>query len=271
MHRISLIGPIALFLALVSCEKDIDIDYRQVAPLYVVEANVNQDRSTVRITMTQNMDDNSNNHGVEGATVVISSGDSISRRLNYSRDGYYSAALPGKPGTRYNLTIDVDGHHFTSTSTMQQCPEMNSFRFVWKKIATERYLLGELHMQDILHATNYYFLHIFRNNIGYRWAVISDDQRTADGDLQQVFTCVTEREQEKGTSNDVLNEGDRIRIDIRAIDRSAYDYLYSMQMMDNTGTNPVTNITGGCLGYFTAYYQITHNLVFHTADVEEEE
>ena len=107
MHRISLIGPIALFLALVSCEKDIDIDYRQVAPLYVVEANVNQDRSTVRITMTQNMDDNSNNHGVEGATVVISSGDSISRRLNYSRDGYYSAALPGKPGTRYNLTIDV--------------------------------------------------------------------------------------------------------------------------------------------------------------------
>ena len=142
MHRISLIGPIALFLALVSCEKDIDIDYRQVAPLYVVEANVNQDRSTVRITMTQNMDDNSNNHGVEGATVVISSGDSISRRLNYSRDGYYSAALPGKPGTRYNLTIDVDGHHFTSTSTMQQCPEMNSFRFVWKKIATERYLLG---------------------------------------------------------------------------------------------------------------------------------
>ena len=154
---------------------------------------------------------------------------------------------------------------------MQQCPEMNSFRFVWKKIATERYLLGELHLQDIPHATNYYFLHIFRNNIGYRWAVISDDQRTADGDLQQVFTCVTEREQEKGTSNDVLNEGDRIRIDIRAIDRSAYDYLYSMQMMDNTGTNPVTNITGGCLGYFTAYYQITHNLVFHTADVEEEE
>ena len=41
-------------------------------------------------------------------------------------------------------------------------------------------------------------------------------------------------------------------------------------MMDNTGTNPVSNITGGCLGYFTAYYQITHNLVFHAADVEEE-
>lgn len=271
MRRISLIGPIALFLALVSCEKDIDIDYRQVDPLYVVEANVNQDRSIVRITMTQNMDDNSNDHGVEGATVVISSGDSIHRQLSYTRDGYYSAALPGKPGTRYNLTIDVDGHHFTSTSTMQQCPVMNSFRFVWKKIASERYLLGELHLQDIPHATNYYFLHIFRNNVGYRWAVLSDDQRTADGDLQQVFTCVTEREQEKGTSSDVLNEGDRIRIDIRAIDRSAYDYLYSMQMMDNTGTNPVSNITGGCLGYFTAYYQITHNVIFHAVDIEEDQ
>ena len=153
---------------------------------------------------------------------------------------------------------------------MQQCPVMNSFRFVWKKIASERYLLGELHLQDIPHATNYYFLHIFRNNVGYRWAVLSDDQRNADGDLQQAFTCITEREQEKGTSSDVLNEGDRIRVDIRAIDRSAYDYLYSMQMMDNTGTNPVSNITGGCLGYFTAYYQITYNVIFHAADIEEE-
>ena len=49
----------AILLALVSCEKDIDIDYHQVASLYVVEASVNQDRSSVRITMSQDMDDNS--------------------------------------------------------------------------------------------------------------------------------------------------------------------------------------------------------------------
>ena len=254
-----------------SCEKEIDLDYHQVDPLYVVEASISNNGTEVRVSRTNAMDDNNSISDINDAKVTISADNGQQWNIPFSRNGFYrSSTLRGEAGTTYTIEVELDGQHFTSTSTMQQCPEMNSFRFVWKKIASERYLLGELHLQDIPHATNYYFLHIFRNNIGYRWAVISDDQRTADGDLQQVFTCVTEREQEKGTSNDVLNEGDRIRVDIRAIDRSAYDYLYSMQMMDNTGTNPVSNITGGCLGYFTAYYQITYNVIFHAADIEEE-
>ena len=270
MRPIGLIISFALFLlTLTSCEKDIDIDYHQVEPRYVVEANVNQDRSIVRITVTQDMDNNSSGIGVEGATVMISSGDSISRKLTYSQNGYYTSTLRGVPGTRYNLTIDVDGHHFTSSSTMQAKPTFNSFRFIWKKIATERYLIGDLRIQDIPHATNYYFLHMFRNNVGYRWAVMTDSQRDANGELQQLFTCVSERDQEKGTSSDVLHEGDRIHIEIRAIDRSAYDYLYSMQIMDDTGTNPVSNIEGGCLGYFTAYNQITYDCYFHAEGIEE--
>jgi hypothetical protein len=44
-----------------------------------------------------------------------------------------------------------------------------------------------------------------------------------------------------------------------------------MQMMDNTGTNPIQNLTGGCLGYFSAYSQVTYDCVFHTDDVEEKE
>lgn len=262
---------IALIGLTTSCEKDIDIDYRQVDPLYVVEANLTQDLTRVRITMTQAMDDNSGGKGVEGATVVITSGDSISRRLNYSRNGYYQSALRGIPGTRYDLTIDVDGRRFTASSVMQPRPTFNNFRFVWKRVTSERIMLGDLRIQDIPGSTNYYFLHIFRNNIGYRWAVATDDQRDANGELQQVFTFVSERDQEKGTSDDVLHDGDRLHIEIRAIDRAAYDYLYSMQLMDNTGTNPITNFTGGCLGYFTAYNQITYDCVFHPEEVVEEE
>ena len=68
-----------------------------------------------------------------------------------------------------------------------------------------------------------------------------------------------------------LQEGDRLLIEIRAIDQRAYDYLYSMQLMDNTGTNPIPNFTGGCLGYFSAYHQITYDCVFHVADAEEDD
>ena len=263
-------GLIGLMGLMASCEKDIDIDYHQVEPRYVVEAGLTTDRTTVRITTTQAMDDNSNGIGVDGATVVVTSGDSINRKLTYSGKGYYTSALRGTPGTRYTLTIDVDGHRFTSTSTMQPQPTFNAFRFVWKKVTTERVMLGALRIQDIPSSTNYYFLHIYRNNIGYRWAVIADNQRDATGEIQQLFNCVSERDQEKGTSGDVLHDGDRIHIEIRAIDRPAYDYLYSMQLMDNTGTNPISNFEGGCLGYFTAYNQITYDCIFRADEVEEE-
>ena len=59
--------------------------------------------------------------------------------------------------------------------------------------------------------------------------------------------------------------------EVRAIDQKSYDYLYSMQIMDNTGTNPIPNFTGGCLGYFSAYSHITYDCVYYDADVEEVE
>ena len=69
----------------------------------------------------------------------------------------------------------------------------------------------------------------------------------------------------------MLVEGDRLHLELRAIDQRAYDYLYSMQIMDNTNTNPVPNFTGGCLGYFSAFNQVTIDYVFHLAEVEEEQ
>ena len=67
-----------------------------------------------------------------------------------------------------------------------------------------------------------------------------------------------------------LQDGDRIEVEIRSIDRNSYDYLYSMQVMDNAGTNPIQNFTGGCLGYFSAYHVEKINLTFRLADIEEE-
>ena len=50
----------------------------------------------------------------------------------------------------------------------------------------------------------------------------------------------------------------------------AYDYFYSMQVMQNSGTNPVQNYTGGCLGYFSACNIFNYDTVFRRAEVETE-
>ena len=261
-----------LLLALTACEREINLDYHSVEPLYVVEAAVTNEHTRVRITTTRDVDVNTVQGSlVENATVVVTSADGYDNEtLRYIGNGFYESGLTGYPGVRYTVDVEIDGRHFTSSSTMQEEPVMNSFRFVWKRVLTEDLLFADLRLQDRPAQTNYYFMHIYRNGVGYRWAVLRDDGNPG-GELQQLFTCTTRREMEKADSDDALRDGDAIRVEIRAIDRPAYDYLYSMQLMDNTGTNPVANFTGGCLGYFSAYSVIAHLCVFRLEDVEEEE
>ena len=254
---------------LTACEKEIELDYRQVASLYVAEAMLTQQGTTVHLSTTQDMTDNNHSsHYVGGATIVLSSEGLVLDTLRYAHSGNYTSDVKGVAGCTYDIDIYLDGLHFHSASTMQQEPVMSSFRFVWKDVITERMLFADLRLQDIPHEANYYFMHIYRNGIGYRWAVMTDDHNPGQ-ELQQLFSCTTERDMDKGDS-DALQDGDRIRVEVRSIDRTSYDYLYSMQVMDNSGTNPVANFSGGCLGYFSAYHVVNYSTVFRRSDVEEE-
>ena len=253
-------------ISMISCKKEIVIDYHEADSRYVVEGNISATGSEIRVSKTNAMDNNSTGSDVDNATVVITGDDGTRATIPFVRNGYYRSKFKAVAGTEYLLEVDVDGHHFSSTSTMQRTPKMNEFRLVWKKMLTERYLFGDLRLQDIPNETNWYFMHIYRNGIGYRWAVMKDD-KNPNKELQQLFTFF--RDGEKGS--DVLQDGDVLKIVIRAIDQRAYDYLYSMQQMSSTGTNPIDNFTGGCLGYFSAYNEIEYHQSFYYSDVVEDE
>ena len=252
-------------ISLVSCTKEIGIDYHGHDTRYVVEGSIDNDGTEVRVSQTNAMENNAIGSDIDNATVTITGDDGTTATIPFKSNGYYRSKFAGVAGTVYKLDVEVNGQHFISTSTMQRRPKMNEFRLVWKKMLTERYLFGDLRLLDIPNEANWYFMHIYRNGIGYRWAVMKDDQNP-NKELQQLFSFFREGSDNK----DVLQEGDLLRIEIRAIDQRAYDYLYSMQLMNDTGTNPIQNFTGGCLGYFSAYHQITYNCRYHEADVEED-
>lgn len=258
-----------LLLLLLSCEKEIPIDYHETDKHYVAEASITQSGTTVRMSTTQDVTDNElRNHIVENAVIVLTCNSyDLRDTLRYTRNGIYTSETVGGPGYTYYLDIYVDGHHFSSTSTMQDVPEINSFRFVWQKMFSERVLYADLRIQDDPDRTNYYFMHIFRNNVGYRWAVMTDEKNKG-GELQQLFGCTAESKMDKGDS-DAVHENDAIRVEVRAIDRASYDYLYSMQVMESAGTNPIRNFTGGCLGYFSAYSYADVYTTFHRSQVED--
>lgn len=262
-------GLLAMLLLpfLAGCEREIDIDYRDAAPQYVVEASLTPTLAKVRISQTVPVKgSHPSDRVVEGAKVVISSGDSIHHVAQYSSNGIYLYPFRTYVGTRYQLDIDVDGHHFSSVSTLQPQPVISSFRFVWKKMATTKILFADLRILDFPGQQNYYFIHFYRNNVGYRWTVLRDTSNPGK-ELQQLIGCMSE---DSNNSDNIIREGDQLRIEVRTIDRAAYDYLYSLAQATNNGSNPVANFTGGCLGYFSAYIPYTMTVTYHKAEADEE-
>ena len=267
-HFVRLAEGVFIVGLLAACEKDIDLQYNQVDPIYVVEASISNEGTNVRISHTNNMDDNTSISDVTGTKVTISDDEGNEWDIPYTRNGYHRRSmLRGVAGTTYNIDVEIEGKHYTSTSTMQKEPKMNSFRFVWMKVGSERICFGDLRIQDIPNEDNWYYMHIYRNGKGHRWAVMRDD-RNPNKELQQLFSFFHDG---RSDDADVLKDGDELRILIRSIDQRSYDYLYSMQLMENTGTNPLQNFTGGCLGYFSAYNQITEYRTYYREDVESEE
>ena len=257
-------------LFLISCEKELDMDYRTVEPLYVVEGLVTQDGTSVKVSTTRSIDSNDRkSYYVEDAVIVITSDVGDEDTLSYNSAGRYVSAVRGEPGVQYYLDVEVNHQtsKFHASSVMQQTPQLESFRFVWRKVFSEDYLFADLRLQDIPDENNYYFMHVYRNHIGYRWAVMRDNQNPG-GELQQLFSCSRRKDVEDTSDSDALHEGDFINVEIRNIDRQTYDYFFSLQQQGNTGTNPTEVFTGGCLGYFSACGVVNKAMYFHLSDIE---
>lgn len=255
---------IALCLTLCACEKEIELNYHNATARYVIEAEVTNTGTSVYISQTTGMDATSISSDISQATVVITDDEGNRYDIPYTMDGYYTSELTGKPGTTYQIDVTLDGRHYTSTSTMQREPNLTSTRFIWKEILSERSVYGEVRLMDTPNQENYYYIQVTKNGSAYRWIVFTDDSNP-NKELKQ-FISFGER-----SNSEKLKDGDIVSYHVRSVDKSAYDYLYSMQRMSDTGTNPTTNFTGGCLGYFTAYNQInTIGYVYREAYVEEE-
>lgn len=257
-------------IGIAACEKNLDMEFNSTAPRYAVQGWLTPRETYVRISMTKDLDDTSSISDIANAIVTITDNNDCVYTIPYDtvshKGEYASNIITGEPGNTYRLDVTVDGHHFSSTSTMYSAASINSFRLIWRKLMSERYIFGDVRIQDIPNEVNYYYIHIYRNDIPYRSAVLKDDTNPGK-ELQQLFAF----NKENSTEWDTLKDGDILEVHVRSIDKQSYDYLYSVLQMDNTGTNPINNFIGGCLGYFSAFSITAVKIEYHTSDIEEEE
>lgn len=264
---------ILILLALTGCEKEITLDYHSVDEIPVIEAYLTQDSSRVLITHTREMSDSALVKGIDGAFVTITSEQGESDTLSYRSDGCYYGNMKGVPGVNYTISVAWDGTTYQAQSTMQKTPRFTSFHFEWQEMLGIRFLVGVLTMQDIPDEENNFYCHIYRNGESYSWTLI-EDMGCENREIITDLGFMSEEEAEDNKEEDwdeILYEGDEIRIEIQSIDKNVFDYLFSVYISESTSNNAIPFFDNNCLGFFSAGGAVSYSTTFRYADIVEQE
>ncbi|MFT3946394.1 MAG: DUF4249 domain-containing protein [Agriterribacter sp.] len=260
MMRNKIYGGLLMLLVVFisSCEKVIDINLNDAEKKYVVEAVVTDEPGSaqVLISQTKNFSDDNQFTGVAGATVTISDDDGNDHVLAESSAGVYqSADITGESGKKYTLKVEVDGNVFTASSTMPAKVNMDSLYVADEFMFGEVRKLANVAFNDPAGLGQSYRFILYINGAKRNGVYIRNDEYT-DGNLTNISLFAG------GDNNDDkgIKAGDIVRADMLCIDEAVYKYWYSFGTSGATGesntaspANPVTNIQGGALGYFSAH------------------
>ena len=235
---------------LTSCEKEIDVDLNSVTPRLVIEGLVVKDSiAKVKLTKTKDFNDNNVYEPITGASIQISDDAGNTETLLLNSTGWYVAkTLKGVEGRTYKLTVLYDEQTYTSTSKMPPVVKIDSLSMFDFKVLD--YWLPRVHFKDPVGTTNDYYrakLYVNDKYIPCAYEAISMDR--SDG-IEYVNLCFPD---EKKLVDEEIKKGDRLKIELQRLDKGAYTYFYPLDVISDSNNNPTSNITGGALGYFSAY------------------
>jgi hypothetical protein len=253
------VGIIIFMLSLSSCEKVIDVDLNSAEKKYVIEANLtNQPGSAqVLLTQTKNFDENNAFNGISGAQVTIADNNDSPIMLAETAPGVYEApALTGVPGHTYRLNVQVNGQAFTATTIMPAIVPFDSL------FITEREFFGETTKYATVVYTdpggiqNAYRFIQYVNDVREETNFVRDDDSNDGLRIERTLLYFYDDDEEEDRK---IKSGDNVRVEMLGISYPVYKYWYSLSQGATGGSdsatpgNPVTNIQGGALGYFSAH------------------
>lgn len=244
---------------LASCEKVIDVHLGNTEKKYVIEASITDQagQCQVVITQTKNFDENNTFPPVSGAIVSITDNSTgVTTSLNETSPGTYRhESLVAISGKTYTLKVSVNGETFTASSTIPSLVNMDTiYTTLDSWFDGEDIILANIEYQDPAGIDNNYRFVRYLNGVKTKRLFTNSDDLT-DGRYTTTKLFVGDNDEEE----DKLKSGDIVKIEMLCIDEAVYKYWYSMEQSSTgetesaTPANPVTNISGGALGYFSAH------------------
>jgi len=259
--------PYILFvLILSSCEKVITLDLNNAEKKYVVEAVITDQPGTAKvlITQTKNFDEDNTFPGISGATVTIAESGGATTTLTETTTGTYEAAgLTAVSGKTYHLTVHAGGKTFSASSVMLQRVNLDTIYVTDEFLFTDTRKIVNVEFQEPPGRGNSYRFEQFVNNHKEDEIFIQNDDYT---DGRNVNTKLFFFAEDDDTAS-LIKSGDSVRINMLCTDKPIYTYWYSLLRSSlgsdgqATPSNPVTNMQGGALGYFSAHTLQTKKMV----------
>lgn len=249
---------VALMLALGSCEKVIDINLAGADKKYVIEAVVTDLPGTARVTITQTKDFNADNQydGIGGATVTVREiGGPTTGFSEISAGVYEATSLVAQNGKTYELSVTFNGQSYSAICTMPQKVNLDTLYVSDELLFTDFRKIMNVEYRDPPGRGNSYRFIQYVNGLKEDQLMIENDDYT-DGrniDSKLYFFADDDEEEYK------IDSGDTVRVDMLCIDPAIYKYWFSLDRSAGgtsgqaTPSNPVTNMKGGALGYFSTH------------------
>ena len=247
---------LTLFSAfLCSCEKVIELKRTDNEEKYVIEGTITNEPGvcSVLLSKTKNFKDGNQFIGISGAMVKIENNGTTTILPESSPGVYKVSSINGAPGQTYLMTVSVDGKTFTASSTMPANVPFEDFYMKASDFGKKR-TLAFVKYKDPLETRNFYWFQLFVNDKKQRnFSLMNDDFTTG----QEVNTGISFQNETEDLSKD-FKKGDKLGVEMHSVDASAYLYLHSLSNAEGSDNgaspaNPISNITGGALGFFSAH------------------
>jgi len=248
-----------LLLSFSSCQKVIKVNLNNAASQYVIEANVTDQPGpyTVTITKSVNFDQDNTYPTVSGATVVITDNTAnVTDTLKEATPGNYNTSiLTGVSGHKYSLYVNAASNVFVSSSTMPMAVSLDSLYTQLSSFRGDHHVVP-VYTDPVAKGNNYHFVEV-KNDSVVSATYIRNDNLVNGRQITQPLSG--------GDGGSPVNTGDLVVVYLECIDSAVYQYFYGLQQSGNANSaspaNPVSNITGGCLGYFSAHTSSAKSVV----------
>lgn len=251
----NILSIIAIALLFASCEKIINLDYKNNQSKIVIEGNITNEPGPyfVRIINSIALKETGTYPTIDDAMVIISDDAGNSELLTPQGNGYYSTStLIGIEGRIYTLTVETEDQTYMAQSTMPKLVPFDSIRVEEVSIHGDtEYDLVPVYTDPEEKGNNYRFVVSINNKLINQHLVLNDEVKNG---LENTLKL-------KINDDDLdLKPGDLISIEMQCIDKRVSVFYTTLALIDDSGpgggttpSNPLSNISNGALGIFSAH------------------